>query len=82
MFPEAQSFELATILEEERNCFLYEKMGYKRTEVIKKLNDKTTLIHYKKKGKAFKIRFTFLCYFRLNIQLQCILFQNNRISNF
>ena len=44
----AQSFELATILEEERNCFLYEKMGYKRTEVIKKLNDKTTLIHYKK----------------------------------
>lgn len=22
----------------------------------------------KKKGKAFKIRFTFLCYFRLNIQ--------------
>ncbi|PGU48270.1 GNAT family N-acetyltransferase, partial [Bacillus cereus] len=32
----------------ERNCFLYEKMGYKRTEVIKKLNDKTTLIYYKK----------------------------------
>lgn len=48
MFPKAQSFELATILEEERNCILYEKMGYKRTEVIKKLNDKTTLIYYKK----------------------------------
>ncbi|EOP54539.1 acetyltransferase [Bacillus cereus VDM053] len=48
MFPEARSFELATILEEERNCFLYEKMGYKRTKVIKKLNDKTTLIYYKK----------------------------------
>ncbi|HDR6312453.1 TPA: GNAT family N-acetyltransferase [Bacillus cereus] len=48
MFPKAQSFELATILEEERNCFLYEKMGYTRTEVIKKLNDKTTLIYYKK----------------------------------
>ncbi|MBP3971880.1 GNAT family N-acetyltransferase [Bacillus sp. WL1] len=47
MFPDAQNFELATILEE-RNCFLYEKMGYKRTEVIKKLNDKTTLIYYKK----------------------------------
>lgn len=29
MFPEAQSFELATILEEERNCFLYEKWGIK-----------------------------------------------------
>ena len=48
MFPEARSFELATILEEERNCFLYEKMGYKRTEETKKLNDKTTLIYYKK----------------------------------
>ncbi|AYF06776.1 TPA: GNAT family N-acetyltransferase [Bacillus mobilis] len=48
MFPEARSFELATILEEERNCFLYEKMGYKRTEVTKKLNDKTTLVYYKK----------------------------------
>ncbi|PFV83674.1 GNAT family N-acetyltransferase [Bacillus sp. AFS059628] len=48
MFPEARSFELAMILEEERNCFLYEKMGYKRTEVTKKLNDKTTLVYYKK----------------------------------
>ncbi|AZQ47529.1 GNAT family N-acetyltransferase [Bacillus albus] len=48
MVPEAQCFELATILEEERNCFLYEKMGYKRTEVTKKLNDKTTLVYYKK----------------------------------
>ncbi|SME42357.1 hypothetical protein BACERE00191_05240 [Bacillus pacificus] len=48
MFSKAQCFELATILEEERNCFLYEKMGYKRTEETKKLNDKTTLIYYKK----------------------------------
>ncbi|UNP79097.1 GNAT family N-acetyltransferase [Bacillus nitratireducens] len=48
MFPEITTWELATILEEERNCFLYEKMGYKRTKVIKKLNDKTTLIYYKK----------------------------------
>lgn len=36
----------------------------------------------KKKGKAFEIRFTFLCYFRLNIQKQCIFFQNTRVSNF
>ncbi len=49
MFLEATSWELATILEEEKNCFLYEKMGYKRTEVIKKLNDETTLIYYKKR---------------------------------
>ena len=44
MFSKAQCFELATILD----CFLYEKMGYKRTEETKKLNDKTTLIYYKK----------------------------------
>lgn len=68
MFPEATSWELATILEEEKNCFLYEKMGYKRTEVIKKLNDELHLFITKKKGKAYKIRFTFLCHFRLNIQ--------------
>lgn len=48
MCPEAQIFELATILEEERNCFLYEKVGYTRTGVVKKLNDKTTLVYYKK----------------------------------
>ena len=42
-------------------------MGYKRTEVIKKLNDELHLF-ITKKGKAYKIRFTFLCYFRLNIQ--------------
>ncbi|HDR7877798.1 TPA: GNAT family N-acetyltransferase, partial [Bacillus mobilis] len=48
MFPEARSIELATILEEKRNCCLYEKMGYTRTGVIKKLNKKTTLVYYKK----------------------------------
>ncbi|MGE6343667.1 GNAT family N-acetyltransferase [Bacillus mycoides] len=48
MFPEITTWELATILEEERNCFLYEKMGYIRTEFKNKLNDKATLIYYKK----------------------------------
>lgn len=48
MFPHAQTWELATLLEEERNCHLYEKMGYKQTGVSKKLNDHTTLIFYKK----------------------------------
>lgn len=37
MFPEARSFELATILEEERNCFLYEKMGYKKNRSNKEI---------------------------------------------
>ncbi|MFJ8526536.1 GNAT family N-acetyltransferase [Bacillus sp. NPDC094106] len=46
MFPQATSWELATILEEERNCYLYEKMGYTKTGVRKKLNDHTTLVYY------------------------------------
>ena len=62
MFPEARSFELATILEEERNCFLYEKMGYKRTEETKKLNDKTTLIYYKRKVKRLKYALPFMLF--------------------
>ncbi len=48
MFPKAISWELATILEEKRNCYLYEKMGYIKTGVNKKLNENTTLIFYKK----------------------------------
>ncbi|RPF50256.1 GNAT family N-acetyltransferase [Aquisalibacillus elongatus] len=49
MFPQARSWELATILEEERTCHLYEKMGYSRTEVSKKINNHATLVFYKKK---------------------------------
>jgi GNAT superfamily N-acetyltransferase len=48
LFPQAISWELATILEEERNCYLYEKMGYIKTGVKKNLNENTTLIFYKK----------------------------------
>ncbi|QPQ31335.1 GNAT family N-acetyltransferase [Lysinibacillus sp. JNUCC 51] len=48
MFPQATTWELATILEEERNCYLYEKMGYSKTGRSKKLNDNVTLIFYKK----------------------------------
>nr|WP_144926679.1 GNAT family N-acetyltransferase [Paenibacillus bovis] len=48
MFPQAQSWELDTLLEEERNCHLYEKMGYSQTGVKKKLNEYATLVFYKK----------------------------------
>lgn len=48
MFPQAISWELATLLEEKRICYLYEKMGFNKTGVSKKLNDNTTLIFYKK----------------------------------
>jgi hypothetical protein len=47
MFPEAVSWELATILEEKRNCYLYEKMGFTQTGISKKINDHTTLVYYK-----------------------------------
>lgn len=39
---------LDTILEEAGNCYLYEKMGYKRTGETKKINDKMTLVFYEK----------------------------------
>jgi len=48
IFPQATTWELATILEEERNCYLYEKMGYIKTGFMKILNDITTLVFYKK----------------------------------
>ena len=48
MFPQAMSWELATILEEERNCYLYEKMGYVQTAEKRKINESTTLVFYKK----------------------------------
>jgi len=48
LFQQAISWELATILEEESNCYLYEKMGYTRTEEKRKINENTTLVFYKK----------------------------------
>ncbi|HET6872291.1 MAG TPA: GNAT family N-acetyltransferase [Sporolactobacillaceae bacterium] len=47
-FPQAISWELKTILEEKRNCYLYEKMGYRMTGDQKMLNETMTLVHYKK----------------------------------
>jgi GNAT superfamily N-acetyltransferase len=48
MYPQATSWELRTILEEERNCYLYEKMGYSKTGETKTLNDRTTLVSYQR----------------------------------
>ena len=39
---------LDTILQEKGNCHLYEKMGYRSTGETKAVNDKLTLIWYKK----------------------------------
>lgn len=42
------SWELDTILQETANCHLYEKMGYRKTDKIKKVNSLMTLVFYKK----------------------------------
>jgi RimJ/RimL family protein N-acetyltransferase len=48
LFPQATTWELKTILQEERNCYLYEKMGYKLEDWKHTLNETATLVHYKK----------------------------------
>jgi GNAT superfamily N-acetyltransferase len=48
LFPQATTWELKTILEERRNCYLYEKMGYTQIGEKQSLNENTTLVHYKK----------------------------------
>jgi len=48
IYTEAEAWELATILEEERNCYLYEKIGYSQTGVTIVINDKMTIVAYRK----------------------------------
>ena len=45
---DAECWELETILQEEGNCYFYEKMGYKRTGVTRELNDRMTIVFYEK----------------------------------
>ena len=42
------NWELDTILQETGNCHLYEKMGYHQTGKTTAINDKMTLVFYKK----------------------------------
>lgn len=42
------NWQLDTILQEKANCYLYEKMGYRQTGERKIVNDKMTLVFYKK----------------------------------
>lgn len=44
----ALDWELETIMQEEASRRLYEKAGYRRTETTRKINDKMTLVVYKK----------------------------------
>lgn len=42
-------WELDTILQEKKNCCLYEKMGYRNTGKTKVVNERLTLVFYEKK---------------------------------
>ncbi|MTI68628.1 MAG: GNAT family N-acetyltransferase [Firmicutes bacterium] len=44
----ANKWKLDTILQEQGNCYLYEKMGYKKTGKEEKVNDKMTIVYYEK----------------------------------
>ena len=44
----SKNWELDTILQESANCYLYEKMGYHQTGKAEKINEKLTLVSYKK----------------------------------
>ena len=43
------NWELDTIMQEPRNCYLYEKMGYRQTGKTKVVNERLTLIFYEKR---------------------------------
>ena len=46
--PDAVKWKLETIKQEERNCHVYEKLGYLRTGKEDIINDKMTIIYYEK----------------------------------
>lgn len=43
-----QGWALETILQEDGNCRLYERLGYKRTGRVERINDKMDLVFYEK----------------------------------
>ena len=44
-----ENWELDTILQEPKNCHLYEKMGYRQTGKTEVINERLTLTFYEKK---------------------------------
>lgn len=44
----SSGWELGTIRQEPRNCYLYEKMGYRRLDREMVINDRMTLVFYEK----------------------------------
>ena len=52
LHPEAAHWSLGTILQEPKNCHLYEKLGYRRYGELKPVNEKMTLVFYQKDQPA------------------------------
>ncbi|MGL6174384.1 MAG: GNAT family N-acetyltransferase [Cellulosilyticaceae bacterium] len=47
-YPAAKQWVLATIKEEQKNCYLYEKLGYVRNQEAHIINEKMTIVGYEK----------------------------------
>jgi GNAT superfamily N-acetyltransferase len=47
-FPDAKAWRLATLEEEQGNCYFYEKAGYQKTGKKQVLNERATLVYYEK----------------------------------
>lgn len=48
VYSPSKGWELDTILQEQGNCYLYEKFGYKQTGESEVINSKMTLVFYEK----------------------------------
>lgn len=44
-----ENWQLETIMQEQKNCYLYEKFGYRKTGKTEIVNEKLTLVFYEKK---------------------------------
>lgn len=43
-----ENWKLDTILQEKGNCYLYEKLGYKKTGVVENINERMDIVYYEK----------------------------------
>ena len=48
IYDDAKLWTLGTILQEKGNCYLYEKIGYKKTGATKVINNKMTMVFFEK----------------------------------
>lgn len=48
LYPDAEKWELDTILQEEKLCYLYEKMGYIKTGKVERIQTGMDLVYYEK----------------------------------